>query len=90
MAQHFFLRAPSDGAIGVQEIPAITVFLFVDDGDPAGPLELARGINDVVRILVGLDPPEGAADGGGELWGMDRFAFGGGKFGEEGCDRFFM
>ena len=39
MTQHFFLRAFSDGLIGVQEIPAITVFFFVDDGGPAGPLE---------------------------------------------------
>ena len=41
MAQLFFLRALSDGLIGVQEIPAITVFFFVADGGPAGPLELA-------------------------------------------------
>ena len=51
---------------------------------------MAGGIDGVVKILVGLDAPEGAADGGGGLWGIDRFAFGGGKFGEEGCDRFFI
>ena len=39
MTQHFFLRAFFDGLIGVQERPAITVFFFVDDGGPAGPLE---------------------------------------------------
>ena len=90
MAQHYFLRAFSDGLIGVQEIPAITVFFFVANGGPAGPLELAGGINDVVKILVGLDPPEGAADGGGGLLGIDRSAFGGGECGKEGGDRIFM
>ena len=90
MAQHFFLRALSDGLIGVEEIPAITVFFFVDNGGPAGPLDLAGGIDGVVKILVGLDALEGSADGGGELLGIDRFAFGGGECGEEGCDRFFM
>ena len=51
---------------------------------------MAGGIDGVVKILVGLDAPEGAADGGGGLLGVDRFAFGGGEFGEEGCDRFSM
>ena len=90
MTQHFFLRALSDRLIGVQEIPSITVFFFVDDGGPAGPLELAGGIDDAVKILVGLDALESAPDGGGGLWGINRFAFGGGEFGEEGCARFFM